>query len=536
MKRTCFLVALAALILATQASAAQPPMPPFMLHAADEFAHHGEIGPDPFLSTCQQAAPAAPSINTNLIVGDATNIGYGRNYGCGAPQNEPVIAVDPLDPNILVAGANDYRDCCVPDGTGHKRNDGGGYAYVSRDGGKTWIDVRLPGLTRLSGGRGNLAAIDSAGDPSVAFGPDGTAYYANIGFSRTGNQSAVLLSVSRDEGLTWGQPRVVRYDNDPQFFNDKEWVTVAPDGRVYVTWTRFAGDWSGNLVSAYIVVRASNDDGAHWGHMRIVSPRHFYTQGSQPQVAPDGTIYVAYEAASPLANYMQDAIVVSHSTDQGRTWHEQEVARVYDDANCYPVDWTSGRQILSGEEFRINSFPSFSVDPVTGAMALAWADNQGSGNCGRAPSTTAGTELFSGATANQVKVVTSNDGRAFSAPRAITVGADKAMPAVALRDGIAVVSYYARSPLDSLACSPDAATLGYPSCFDYAARSSRDGFASETVLTDAPSNPFVEFGGQFLGDYTSVALSSDGIAHAVWTDSRGSFAPNQDIYTAAFRP
>lgn len=534
----------AILFLAHDSKADSPTLPKtaFLGTLQDELARADDstTGPDLFLSTCQQAAPAAPSTNVNLIVGDSINTGAGRNHGCFTPQNEPAIAVNPLDPSNLVAGSNDYRDCCITDTTGEKRNDGGGYAYVSRDGGKSWLNIRLPGVTRLSGARGRFRVIDSAGDPSIAFGPDGTAYYANMGFSRTTSDSFILLSVSRDGGLTWGLPHVVQYDNPPAFspmiFNDKEWVAVAPNGRVYVTWTRFVGDAYGNLQSANIVIRSSGDRGQHWGPLRTVSPRHLYSQGSQPQVAPDGTVYVAYEAASPLANYMQDAIVVARSTDQGRTWHEREVGRAYDDSNCFPIDWTSGRQILSGEEFRINSFPSFAVDPVTGAMTLAWADNRGTANCGNAPSTTAGLDLFVGATSNQVEVVTSQDGLRFSAPRAVTSGPDKSMPAVAMRAGVAVVSYYVRSPNDSPACSPDGATLGYPACLDYAYSTSRDGWATSRVLTDAPSNPFVQFGGQFFGDYTGVAIGSNGVAHAVWTDNRGGFAPNQDIFGAAFVP
>jgi len=48
----------------------------------------------------------------DAIVGDATNNSGFSNFGCITPQNETTVAVNPTNPNNLVAGANDYRVCC----------------------------------------------------------------------------------------------------------------------------------------------------------------------------------------------------------------------------------------------------------------------------------------------------------------------------------------------------------------------------------------------------------------------------------------
>jgi hypothetical protein len=120
---------------------------------------------------------------------------------------------------------------------------------------------------------------------------------------------------------------------------------------------------------------------------------HPFDQGSQVQYGPDGNLYVAYEASSPTT----DALVVARSTNDGQTFETKELARVFDDLDCYPV--FAGSQTLSDMHFRLNSFPSLSVDPVTGALALVWTDQQGSGSCG-----TGGTS-FSGTTSNQVKLI-----------------------------------------------------------------------------------------------------------------------------------
>ena len=86
------------------------------------------------------------------------------------------------------------------------------------------------------------------------------------------------------------------------------------------------------------------------------------------------------------------------------------------------------------------------------------------------------------------------------------------------------------------------ANSGIPVCLDYAARSSSDGYASETRLTTESSNPYIQFAdGSFIGDYSQIAIGSNGVAHPVWTDFRGNPNPggtlaNQDAYTQSFTP
>ena len=109
-------------------------------------------------------------------------------------------------------------------------------------------------------------------------------------------------------------------------------------------------------------------------------PTHPFDQGSQVQYGPDGALYVAYAATSPKFGYTTDAMVVARSTDNGKTFQTKELARVYDDLDCYP--FFAGRQTLTAEHFRLNSYPSMSVDPASGKIAIVWTDQQGSGNCG----------------------------------------------------------------------------------------------------------------------------------------------------------
>jgi hypothetical protein len=65
-----------------------------------------------------------------------------------------------------------------------------------------------------------------------------------------------------------------------------------------------------------------------------------------------------------------------------------------------------------------------------------------------------------------------------------------------------------------------------------------------TTQTSNPQIQFVGVGavtgnvlqGEFIGDYTAVAMGADGVLHPCWTDFRGNpgvTSPNQDAYTQA---
>jgi len=80
-------------------------------------------------------------------------------------------------------------------------------------------------------------------------------------------------------------------------------------------------------------------------------------------------------------------------------------------------------------------------------------------------------------------------------------------------------------------------------CLDYAGLSSPDAgssWSSQLRLTSDSSNQYIQFAdGGFIGDYSQVAVGSDGKAHASWTDFRGrpgTTSANQDVYLSTFTP
>jgi hypothetical protein len=488
-----------------------------------------------------------PAPNVDVIGSGDSIVPVGSQAGCSSAQNETTMAVNPANPRNLVAGANDYRLF----NTREQRNDASGFAYTTVDGGRTWMPVQLPHLTFQTGAVGPLHIMDLAGDPTLSFGNRNTVYYANLVFSRAavpaGDQGAngLVVSVSHDGGQTFDEPSIVQLDGvaadgthtPTTVFNDKEWIAADPNtDDVYVTWTRFTYDAQGRYLESPIMVKKSTDRGRSWGPATRVAPTLDgftggitpYDHGSLPQVGRDHALYVAYEASvcataacDQLADH--DAVVVATSRDGGRTFTNTEVATDFE----FP-------DTLTGENFRINSYPQMAYDAASDRLWITWADDR---NGRYDPATGASVQ-----TNGDVFVVGSGrGGRDWSQPLRVGTGADEWFPAVAARHGRVAVSYHTR------AYDPDGVGVDYAYSVGWA-----EGIGGAPVrrLTTETSDPRIQFVGSdpddpnqilqgvFIGDYTSIAMGDDFVVHPCWTDFRGNPAitkPNQDVYTQAVR-
>jgi hypothetical protein len=515
-------------------------------------------GDDPVLSAlCQKGIDRPnpyrrPAPNVDQIVGD-TIVTVGSQAGCSAAQNENTIAVNPENPRNLVAGTNDYRVF----NSREQRNDSSGWAYTSFNGGRTWKNIELPHLTYQTGGTGAFAQMDGAGDPVLAFGPHNTVYYGNIVFSRgtpaaggTEAPSGIAINVSHDGGLHWSEPVMVQMNGVDRagnpiashIFNDKIWLAADPhSGRVYVTWSRFKDTPDGGYLESPIVLKASSDYGRTFGPRRRVdttldafTPGGLtpFSQGSNPKVGRNGTLYIAYEgeqcatlACDQLGTTDRNVTVVATSHDHGRTFTKSIVGTNYD----FPFNDALGTETLTGENFRVNAYPQLAYDWHSDVLALTWSDDRNG--------------VYDSATGESIKTDADNilafsrGGRHWTAPRALGTPQDEFFGAVAIHRGVVAVSsytrHYARNGVD----------------LDYAywsnGRARGHGLRLHRVTTQS-SNPNIQFVGTddegnevqglFIGDYTGVALGSDGVLHPCWTDFRGKpgvTKPNQDSYTQA---
>lgn len=495
----------------------------------------------------------------------------------GAPQNETAIAVDPNNPNRVVAAANDYVTrtwTCTINGTPCSAlGDGYSGTYFSNDGGNTWccasnpdgssLGTLIPGVDHLAGGQ-----YDAGGDPAVAFDSRGHVYYAGLGFDRTAPPSTVAVNRGTFDGagnLTWSQPTFINQTTAPSTLNDKEWIAVDSNvaspfrDRVYVTWTRFIFNaHNGRYVQSPIAVAYSADGGQTFSSPELIVGNVLYGQGSRPVVGPDGTVYVFWDGATRLATL--DSIWMVKSTDGGASWSK-------------PVAISELVDILTPSKtaFRVNSYPAAGVAP-NGDLYVSWSSMLSDSTGGLCPTFTNtgchAASLYSkstdgGATWSAPALVlpgvdastrtaigysvTQPDGSTLNAPAARRV--DTFFPAVAISPtGRVYMSAYAAdvvSPWQTCAAPAQPTAVGRINCLtlgsyihnarlDYVVADLTTG-VTQTVSTK-PINSRYGFGGGFFGDYTDLAAGSDDRFHAFWTDTNNQqtvhwwygfeFAPN----------
>jgi len=475
-----------------------------------------------------------------------------------APQNETAIAVDPNNPDRVVSAANDYVtrtwSCTIGVTPCSALGDAYSGTYFSNDGGQTWcctstdpahIGTLIPGVEHLVGG-----PYDAGGDPAVAFDSRGNVFYAGLGFNRTSAPNTVTVSKGTFSGggnLSWGPPTFINQTTSPSTLNDKEWIGVdwhvsSPfRDRVYVSWTRYIFNaHNGSYVQSPIFFAYSTDGGATFSTPTSISGNVLYDQGSRPIVGYDGTLYVIFEGATRLSTLDSQWIV--KSTDGGVTWSKP--TKIADVQDVIPP---------ANTVYRDDSFPAGDAAP-NGDLYVAWS-TQMSNSGGLCPTRTNNgchlTAVYSkstdgGATwsapvpifpavdaSNRTPIgypVTQPDGSGtLDAPAARRV--DTQWPGVGISpSGRVYMSAYGAdvvSPWQTCASGPpppegriNCTTLGnyiHNARLDYYVTNLGSGAAQ--VVSTHPINPRNGFGGGFIGDYTSLAVGSDNVFHAFWTDT-----------------
>ena len=481
-----------------------------------------------------------------------------------APQNETSIAVDPNNSNRVVSSANDYVTrtwtCSIGATPCSALGDAYSGTYYSNDGGSTWcctstdpshLGTLIPGVTRLSGG-----VYDAGGDPAVAFDSHGHVFYAGLGFNRTSPPNTVAVNKGTFDGsghLSWGLPTFINPTTSPSTLNDKEWIAVdshassAFRDNVYVTWTRYIFSASkGAYVQSPIFFVRSTDGGATFSEPKSIAGNVLYSQGSRPVVGPDGTLYVFWDGSTRLASLNSTWVV--KSTDGGATFSKPiAVSQLTDSAG------------LKNTAFRVNSFPAAAAAPNGDLYATWTTELQNAGTPNYAGDPTCAPWLgFSTATCHSVAVyskstdggstwsaaapvfaaanrtaigypVTQPNGDTFAAPAARPV--EQIFPAAAVApNGRVYLSAYSAdvvSPWQTCAAGPPP-PAGRITCdtlgnFIHNARLNYKVADLTTSVTNDvnthPINTRLGFGGGFFGDYTDIAVGSDNVFHALWTDS-----------------
>src|SRR6266581_9406333 len=311
-------------------------------------------------------------ISMNLPQGLAVKVG--RNVNITPDVNrqvvEPAIAVDPRNPNIIVAGAEDRRlvpqGGCSSSACGHTW---GGY-YRSTDGGLTWSSRLVPGFrgdTSPDGLASPLRQFGHIGHVSVVFDRSGNVYYSGF---------VVMLDDSGSFIFSSMRIAVAKFANDGADYVGATVLSSGPgwmpriavdtsdgpnDGNVYVTFLNAESFGYKELFTR------STDGGLSFS-------KPISTPGSglpvAPAVDPAGNVFV--ESAHCTGNSLQcssDAsatILVTESTDGGLTFGQSVVvAAIKPDPTPLP-----------GNSFKGIAFTGISWDITADAngVYIVWDD------------------------------------------------------------------------------------------------------------------------------------------------------------------
>lgn len=430
------------------------------------------------------------------------------------PNNEPNVAVDPDDPQHMVASSNDYGSCCDQ-------------YYTSFDGGTTWqtgnMSTRGPNVV--------------GSDPITVFDPKhDTVVHLSLNFKLSSGIPAtngdVVASVSTDGGLTWKVPTVIGHGLGAHLFMDKEDATVDTDpssphyGRIYVTWTGFFGS-SKRTLSSPIMLASSDDGGTTWSTPKVISGSNptyctFQTSGpagecdedqaSAPRVAPGGDLYVAFmnsqnTAAWEPGEQFENQYLIVKSTDGGNTFSApHHIVNLEDGDRDYPLN-VDGRQTLTGLQVRVWGAGTLAIDPTSGRLYLSYSDNSLGVH-----------DVANPVTRSEVFVVSSSNGVTWSAPSLVDPDANESwFPWIDVApDGTVGLIYNDRRPGNTYVAE---LAEGAPGSF------------TTTVVSQAASHPddsaFFKAGipacpdcATFHGDYLGLDYGSDNVANLAWTDMR----------------
>lgn len=543
--------------------------------------------------TAGDAGSGNPSVDSGPPGSGAHSLGCGNrdsggnvrvNQDCTyRRQAEEEIVYNPADPSNLVAGQNDSRVGFNQCGTDFSTNNG-----------QSWGDELPPFRSRLnapefmgpSGSNpndnsiaaapGTFHSYDAASDPALAVDSQGRAFFSCVVFDVASNATGLFVTGSprgAAGSFYFNVPSppskqfMVVEDNNGVTFHDKNFIAAdaypqSPNrDNVYVTWTVFKADNSGNYLESPIYGSMSTDHGITWSTPEEISgtsdtlcffgdtftgdPADVHAcnfdQGSDPVVMPNGDLEVVFNNGNTPATDPNGQQLAVHCEPTGSSpagtahFNCASPARVGDDVIAGEPTCDFGRgpeECVPGPWIRTNDYPRINTQNTqNNHLYVTWQDyRNGEYDIQESVSTDGGLTWHESGTVNPDS------------------GLDHYMPAVdqSPQQGDRVgVSYYRSERVPNENTTPAGGFApGDPGVqqgnSDYVLAGGTGGstpYDFKRVSPVFPPPDGIQAG--FNGDYSGLAINRGTDAHPIWSDTRNAdpYAPangvsrDEDVFT-----
>lgn len=266
------------------------------------------------------------------------------NHPESLTPNEVSIAINPVQPNQIAAGANID------------------YFYFTEDFGRSWSESELS------------SSLGVWGDPCLLFDNDNNIYFAHLSNPQNGTWiDRIVVQKSSNKGVIWNNGAGVGLRAPRK--QDKEWMAVDrtdSDYRnsLYMAWTEFDQYGSGEpSCSSRIRFSRSVDGGVNWSEPLTLSDVEGNcidgsetVEGAVPAVGPNGEIYISWSGHEKI--YFTKSLNGGITFDDSRIIGEQ------------PFGWAFDVPGVN----RCNGFPVTACDvsdsPYKGRVYIMWSDQR----------------------------------------------------------------------------------------------------------------------------------------------------------------